>query len=249
MAEALGLNVNQFGVRCLEGCLAAIQSDKPTDVPIIRHARRILRKDASAADRLLLGLLEKTFPDLPTNTERFRELLVEETNKIEGDLTKERLKEAHSVALARWKTGETIGGPHWRDGENAPQVKDSHEKVVLCSCHAKQKTRCPVGDRARRQGVATALSANNGTLPPCGSKSVTNTRFCLTPTFKRPAFPEGYGMGNRSLLAVRHCHVKGENLDRVADLVAEQSLSSLGFQPDGDKHEREDDFPSLNPLP
>jgi hypothetical protein len=106
VAEALGLNVNQFGVRCLEGCLAAIQADKPTDVPIIRHARRILRKDTSAADRLLLGLLEKTFPDLPTNTERFRELLVEETNKIEGDLTKERLKDAHSVALARWKTEE-----------------------------------------------------------------------------------------------------------------------------------------------
>lgn len=106
VAESLGMNINQFGVRCLEGCMAAIQADKPTEVPIVRHARRLLRKDTTAADRLLLSLLEKTFPDLPTDTERFRELLVEETNKIDGDLTKERLKEAHSVALARWKTEE-----------------------------------------------------------------------------------------------------------------------------------------------
>lgn len=44
--------------------------------------------------------------------------------------------------------------------------------------------------------------------------------------------------------------MKGENLDRVADLVAEQSLSSLGFQPDGDKHEREDtEFESVTLTP
>jgi hypothetical protein len=103
VAEALGMNVNQFGVHCLEGCMAAIQGDNPTEVPIVRHARRILRKDATAADRLLLDLLMKTFPDLPTNTERFRELLIEETNKIAGELTNERLKQAHSVAMSRWK--------------------------------------------------------------------------------------------------------------------------------------------------
>ena len=107
VAESLGMNINQFGVRCLEGCMAAIQADKPTEVPIVRHARRLLRKDATAADRLLLNLLEKTFPDLPTTTERFREMLVEEANRIESDLTKETLKKAHSgVALVRWKTEE-----------------------------------------------------------------------------------------------------------------------------------------------
>ncbi len=103
VAASLQMNGNQFGVHCLEGCIAAIQSDMPTQVPIVRHARRILRKDTNAADRLLLNLLEKTFPDLPKNTERFRELLVEETNRIDGELTKERLQAAHSLALARWK--------------------------------------------------------------------------------------------------------------------------------------------------
>jgi len=103
VAEALGLNINQFGVRCLEGCMAAIQSPMPREVPIVRHARRILRKDATAADRLLLNLLEKTFPDLSTTSERFREMLVEEANRIEGDLTKETLKKAHSAASIRWQ--------------------------------------------------------------------------------------------------------------------------------------------------
>jgi len=103
VAEALGMNVNQFGVRCLEGCMAAIQSPTPLEVRIVRHARRILRKDATAADRLLLNLLEKTFPDLPTTPERFREMLVEEANRIEGDVTKERLQKAHSAASIRWQ--------------------------------------------------------------------------------------------------------------------------------------------------
>lgn len=103
VAASLQMNGNQFGVHCLEGCIAAIQSDMPTQVPIVRHARRILRKDTNAADRLLLNLLERTFPELPKNTERFRELLVEETNRIDGELTTERLKAAHALAMARWK--------------------------------------------------------------------------------------------------------------------------------------------------
>jgi hypothetical protein len=106
LAATLQMNVNQLGVLCLEGCLAAINSGTPTQVPIVQHARRILRKDTNAADRLLVNLLEKTFPDLPKNTERFRELLIEETNRIDGDLTMERLRAAHSQALVRWKAEE-----------------------------------------------------------------------------------------------------------------------------------------------
>lgn len=103
VAHALGLNPNQFGVRCIEGCLAAIQAEAAPTVAIVTHARRILRKDSKAADRLLTNLLEKTFPNLPKNTERFKELLIEETNKIDDELTKDRLKAAHSIAMARWK--------------------------------------------------------------------------------------------------------------------------------------------------
>lgn len=103
LAKELGTNPNQFGVHCIEGCLAAIKANKSLAVPIVQHARRILRKDNAAADRLLVDLLEKTFPDLPKNTERFRELLIEETNKIDGQLTQDRLKAAHSIAMARWK--------------------------------------------------------------------------------------------------------------------------------------------------
>jgi hypothetical protein len=106
LAATLQMNVNKLGVLCLEGCLAAINSGTPTQVPIVQHARRILRKDTNAADRLLVNLLEKTFPDLPKNTERFRELLIEETNRIDGDLTPERLRAAHAQALARWKEEE-----------------------------------------------------------------------------------------------------------------------------------------------
>jgi hypothetical protein len=104
VAEALGINTNQFGVRCIEGCLAAINAAGPTAIPIVTHARRILSKESRAADRLLTNLLEKTFPDLPKNTARFRELLIEETNKIEGELTQAQLKSAHSAAMARWKS-------------------------------------------------------------------------------------------------------------------------------------------------
>lgn len=103
LAKELGTNPNQFGVHCIEGCLAAIKADKSLAVPIVQHARRVLRKDNVAADRLLVNLLVKTFPDLPQNTERFKELLIEETNKIDGELTKEKLQSAHSIALARWK--------------------------------------------------------------------------------------------------------------------------------------------------
>lgn len=106
VAASLQMNGNQFGVHCLEGCLAAIESADPIQVSIVRHARRILRKDTNAADRLLLNLLEKTFPDLPKNTERFRELLIEETNRIDGELTPEHLRAAHALALARWKAEE-----------------------------------------------------------------------------------------------------------------------------------------------
>jgi hypothetical protein len=103
IANQLGQNPNQFGAHCLEGCLAAIKTEKSPIVPIVQHARRVLRKDAVAADRLLVELLEKTFPDLPKNTDRFKELLIEETNRIDGTLTKEKLQGAHAVALARWK--------------------------------------------------------------------------------------------------------------------------------------------------
>ena len=103
LAKELGQNPNQFGVHCIEGCMAAIRADKSLAVPIVQHARRILRKDSAAADRLLVDLLEKTFPDLPKNTGRFKELLIEETNKIDGQLTQDRLKAAHSIAMARWK--------------------------------------------------------------------------------------------------------------------------------------------------
>jgi hypothetical protein len=106
LAATLQLNVNKLGALCLEGCVAAINSGTPTQIPIVQHARRILRKDTNAADRLLVNLLEKTFPDLPKNTERFRELLIEETNRIDGDLTTERLRAAHSQALVRWKAEE-----------------------------------------------------------------------------------------------------------------------------------------------
>ena len=78
LAARLQLNVNQLGARCLEGCVSAIEANAPIQVPIVQHARRVLRKDTNAADRLLLNLLEKTFPGLPKNTERFRELLMEE---------------------------------------------------------------------------------------------------------------------------------------------------------------------------
>jgi hypothetical protein len=103
VAKALGMNSNKFAVSCIEGCLLAINADTSPTVPIVLHARRVLRKDSAAADRLLVELLEKTFPNLPKNTERFRELLVEETNKIEGQLTKDKLQSAHSLAMARWK--------------------------------------------------------------------------------------------------------------------------------------------------
>jgi hypothetical protein len=103
LAKELGSNPNQFGVNCIEGCMAAIKADKLIGVPVVQHARRILRKDNAAADRLLVDLLEKTFPELPKNTEHFRQILIEETNKIDGQLTQERLKAAHSVAMARWK--------------------------------------------------------------------------------------------------------------------------------------------------
>jgi hypothetical protein len=68
LAKELGQNPNQFGVHCLEGCVAAIRAAKPTPVSIVQHARRVLRKDNAAADRLLMDLLEKTFPDLPKDT-------------------------------------------------------------------------------------------------------------------------------------------------------------------------------------
>jgi hypothetical protein len=110
IAASLGLNVNSFGVRCMEGCVAAIKSATPTQVPIVHHARRILHKETNAADRLLVNLLEKTFPDLPKNTERFREILIEETNRIDGELTTERLKATHSLALDRWKAEERFRG-------------------------------------------------------------------------------------------------------------------------------------------
>jgi hypothetical protein len=103
VAKALGMNSNKFAVSCIEGCLLAINADTSPTVPIVLHARRVLRKDSAAADRLFVEMLEKTFPNLPKNTSRFRELLVEEANKIEGQLTQERLKAAHSIAMARWK--------------------------------------------------------------------------------------------------------------------------------------------------
>jgi hypothetical protein len=106
LAATLQMNVNKLGALCLEGCVTAINSGTPTQVPIVQHARRILRKDTNAADRLLVNLLERTFPDLPKNTERFREILIEETNRIDGDLTTERLRAAHAQALARWKVEE-----------------------------------------------------------------------------------------------------------------------------------------------
>jgi hypothetical protein len=104
VAKALGINANKFAVHCVEGCLAAIKADNSSTVPIVQHARRILRKDSAAADRLLVDLLEKTFPDLPKNPARFRELLVEETNRVEVKLTNDKLKAAHAIAMARWKS-------------------------------------------------------------------------------------------------------------------------------------------------
>jgi hypothetical protein len=106
IAASLAMNVNEFGVHCLEACVAAIQADTLGHVSFVRHARRILRKDVTAGDRLLLNLLEKAFPDLPKDNDRLRELLIEETNLIQGDLTPERLKAAHSQALARWRAEE-----------------------------------------------------------------------------------------------------------------------------------------------
>ena len=121
IAAALQMNVNEFGVRCLEGCVAAINADAPMHVPMVRHARRILRKELNAGDRLLLAMLEKTFPNLPKNTERFRELLIEETNAIDGELTPERLKLAHAAAMDRWKAEER----RWENpvGEKAKQQR------------------------------------------------------------------------------------------------------------------------------
>jgi hypothetical protein len=117
IASGLGMNVNEFGVHCLEGCVAAIEAETVTPVSIVRHARRILRKEINAGDRLLLNLLEKSFPELPKNTERFREILIEETNQIDGELTTERLKAAHGQAMIRWKAEEK----RWEDpvGERA----------------------------------------------------------------------------------------------------------------------------------
>jgi hypothetical protein len=106
IAEALGMTVNQFGVRCVEGCLAAIYGEVPTTIPIVRHARRIVRKELSAGDRLLIAMLEKAIPELPEHNERLRELLIEETNAIEGELTDEQLRMAHAMAMTRWKAEE-----------------------------------------------------------------------------------------------------------------------------------------------
>jgi hypothetical protein len=103
LAKELGINPNQFGVHCIEGCLAAIKAEKTMPVPFVQHARRVLRKDSAAADRLLAELLHKTFPDLPKNTDRFKDILIEETNKIDGQLSPDRLRAAHSIAMARWK--------------------------------------------------------------------------------------------------------------------------------------------------
>jgi hypothetical protein len=108
VSEALGMNVNQFGVRCLKGIMAAIEAEKLEEVHLVRHVRRILRKDATAADRLLLDLLEETFPDLPKQPPRFQELLLEEANRILGKLTKEKLERAYSIVQIRYSMETSI---------------------------------------------------------------------------------------------------------------------------------------------
>ncbi len=101
VAKRLGQNPNQLVTHCVEGCLAAIDAEKPEMPPIVVLARRVLDKHLDAADRLLVSLISKTLPSFQEGAERYRQLVIEEAKKIEGELTLKKLRAAADMASER----------------------------------------------------------------------------------------------------------------------------------------------------
>ncbi len=81
-----------------------IQAERTPDEPppIVRHARRVLRRDLPRADQLIQLALEKLIDGWAERTERWRANLIEEVNAEQGPLTETALKNAVKRAEVRW---------------------------------------------------------------------------------------------------------------------------------------------------
>ncbi len=105
-AAAMEIAPNELINRFVEGCLQQIdQKRPPTDaVPMVDQVRQRLRRNLTLADRWLQNKLEQLIPTWANKTQRWRDLVLEETN-LAGDeeLTRETILAARKRAEKRWK--------------------------------------------------------------------------------------------------------------------------------------------------
>ena len=103
---------NEVINRFAEGCVIQIQAERTPNEPppIVRHARRVLRRYLPRADQLIQLALEKLIDGWGDRTERWRTILVEEVNAEPGLPTELALESATKRAEARWNN-ERVSGP------------------------------------------------------------------------------------------------------------------------------------------
>ena len=106
IAVVMKISPNELVNRFVEGCLQQFEEKrKPVDpIPMVEAARHAFRRDLSLADQWLQRQLEKRISGWARRTQRWRDLVLEETNlTADAELTDETILLARNRADKRWK--------------------------------------------------------------------------------------------------------------------------------------------------